>query len=159
MSLDRPGAANSSATLWSDEKRRGAAADQVAAAPPCRRAPRRALAVAPFSARILLDDIRAAQGPIPSNPWIDPRHPGAGTCFRNATSKNAFTPGAASTCGAARARLRFLPPLRVLCVPSTCPQERRTTVISDQERLTPVHAFRGARHGGCTRCANLRPQV
>lgn len=32
---------------------------------------RQELAVSSFSARILLDDIRAAWGP--SNPWIDPR--------------------------------------------------------------------------------------
>ncbi|WP_265584263.1 hypothetical protein [Streptomyces acidicola] len=34
---------------------------------------RQELAVSPFSARILLDDIRAAWGLTPSNPWIAPR--------------------------------------------------------------------------------------
>ncbi|WP_282704234.1 P-loop NTPase fold protein [Streptomyces sp. CC219B] len=34
---------------------------------------RQELAVSPFSARILLDDIRAAWALAPSNPWIDPR--------------------------------------------------------------------------------------
>ncbi|MBA6437481.1 P-loop NTPase fold protein [Streptomyces sp. GMR22] len=34
---------------------------------------RQELAISPFSARILLDDVRAAWGLTPSNPWIDPR--------------------------------------------------------------------------------------